>query len=95
MREVIILENNYCKNCIHFRQHYALDRRKIYRVHCGHCMLRNSRKKQPDAAACDSFALALPDSDAFATKEYLSKELLQYLLHLELLPSIEDETKQV
>lgn len=31
-----------------------------------------------------------PDEQAFATKEYLSKELLQYLLNLELLPTIEN-----
>ena len=28
--------------------------------------------------------------DAFVTKEYLSKALLEYMLHLELLPQIND-----
>jgi len=31
-----------------------------------------------------------PDEEAFATKEYLSKTLLEYLLKLELLPEIHD-----
>ena len=84
------MDNKFCSQCMHYHQHYALDRRKIYRVYCGHCMLHRNKKKQPDAAACDGFAQAPSDESAFATKEYLSKELLQYLLNLELLPPIED-----
>ena len=48
------------------------------------------QKQKPDTPACDQFDPAPPDESAFATKEYLSKELLQYLLSLELLPKIED-----
>ncbi len=88
------MENNYCKNCAHFHQHYALDQRKIFRVYCGHCTLEKVRKKQPYTIACDGFMPAPSDEDAFASKEYLSKELLQYLLSLELLPRIEDAPKQ-
>ncbi len=84
------MEKLYCKNCAHYRQHYALDKRKIFRVNCGHCTFRKATRKRPDTVACDGFVSAPPDEDAFASKEYLSKELLQYLLHLELLPQIED-----
>ena len=84
------MNNKLCKNCAHFHQHYALDRQKIFRVHYGHCMQHRVRKKQPDSIACDRFVPALPDEHAFATKEYLSKELLRYLFSLELLPQIED-----
>ena len=83
------MKKNYCKDCAHFHQHYALDNRKIFRVYCGHCTLKSVRKKRPDAVACSSFVIAPPDEDAFATKEYLSKELIQYMLSLELLPEIE------
>ncbi len=89
------MQNKYCKQCIHFRQHYAFDQRKIFRVYCGHCTLGKARKKQPDRLACDSFAAAPPDENAFVTKEYLSKELLRYLLNLELLPKIEDISNEV
>ena len=88
------MEKNYCRDCVHFHQHYALNERKIFRVYCGHCMQHKARRKRPDTVACDDFAPAPPDEDAFATKEYLSKELLQYLLHLELLPQIEDAADQ-
>ena len=84
------MERKICRNCTHFCQHYALDERKIFRVYCGHCKQQRARRNRPDAIACDNFVLAAPDENAFATKEYLSKELLQYLLHLELLPKIED-----
>lgn len=89
------MDKMLCKNCIHFYQHYAFDKRRIFRVYCGHCTLAKVRKKQPDAIACDSFAPAPPDEDAFASKEYLSKELLQYLFRLELLPQIEDAPQQI
>lgn len=89
------MDKKICKNCVHFHQHYALDQRKIFRVYCGHCTVQTGRKGRPDAVACDNYTPAPPDESAFATKEYLSKELLQYLLNLELLPKIEDiaETK--
>lgn len=57
-------------------------------------MLHAAKRKQPDAPACDAFSPAPPDENAFATKEYLSKELLQYLIRLELLPPIEDGAEQ-
>ena len=85
------MENNQCKNCAYFRQHYALDRRKIFRIYCGHCTLQTPKTKRPDTLACGSFVPTLPDESAFVTKEYLSKELLRYLLQLELLPPIEEE----
>ena len=84
------MEKTFCKNCVHFRQHYALDKRHIFRVYCGHCTFPKVRRKRPDAAACEQYTPAAPDESAFATKEYLSKELLQYLLRLELLPEIRD-----
>jgi hypothetical protein len=34
---------------------------------------------------------AEPDETAFVTKEYLSKELLEYMMKLELLPEIQEE----
>lgn len=85
------MEGKYCKTCTHFRQHYGLDRERIFRVFCGHCvLLRRVRKKNPDTVACDNYAPAQSREDAFATKEFLSKELLQYMMSLDLLPQIED-----
>jgi len=84
------MTNNICKNCTHFLQHYAFDNRKIFRVYCGHCTFPKIRRRKPHTKACEHFQLAPPDEDAFVSKEYLSKELLRYLLTLELLPPIDD-----
>ncbi len=79
-----------CSDCHYYLRHYTFDRRKIFRVHCGHCTFNKVRRKQPDSTACENFMPSTPQEDAFVSKEYLSKELLQYLLNLELLPKIED-----
>lgn len=84
------MEKKFYKNCAHYVQHYGLNQRKFYRLYCEHCMLLKTKNKRPDAAACKDFVPGEPDEAAFAGKEYLSKELLQYLLNLELLPEIRD-----
>ena len=78
------------KNCQHFVQHLALNQRRIFCVYCGHCTLGKSKRKQPDAKACEHYISGPSPENAFVTKEYLSKELLQYMLQLELLPEIEE-----
>lgn len=84
------MRENQCRNCQHYLQHYTLDKRKIFRVYCGHCTLDKPKRKLPDMKACESFVPGEAQENAFASKEYLSKELLQYVLNLELLPEIED-----
>ena len=82
------MNNNLCKDCAHFRQHYTFDHHKIFRVYCGHCTDQKAKTKRPDAKACNHYLQAEPAETAFATKEYLSKALLGYMLKLELLPEI-------
>ena len=89
------MEKKTCKECIHFHQHYAIGRQKIFQVYCGHCTQGRARKKKPDCAACEYFVQTQPKEDAFVTKEYLSKELLQHFLRLELFPPIEDLAKDL
>ncbi|MBE6958403.1 MAG: hypothetical protein E7447_04550 [Ruminococcaceae bacterium] len=84
------MNNTTCKTCGHFRQHYILSEGKFLRIFCGHCTFSGSKTRKPFAKACEHYEFAPADVDAFATKEYLTKELLQYVLHLELLPEIDD-----
>ena len=84
------MEKEICKNCTYFRQHYTFDQRKIFRVYCGHCVQNPTKRRKPDAIACEEFVSSSADESAFVTREYLSKELLRYALSLELLPQIED-----
>ncbi len=88
--EVNNVGEKQCKDCRFYRQHYTFDRKKLFRVFYGHCVYSRPKSKKPDRIACESFAPGLPQEDAFVSKEYLSKELLQYMLTLDLLPEIED-----
>lgn len=79
-----------CADCGYYLRHYTFDTRKIFRVHCGHCTLVRARRKPPDAKVCEHFIPGVPPEDAFTSREYLSRQLLDYVLNLELLPEIED-----
>lgn len=79
-----------CKDCQHYLQHLALNKHRLFCVYCGHCTFGRIKKKHPDAKACDNFVPGPSPGAAFVSKEYLSKELLEYVLSLELLPEIEE-----
>ena len=87
------MEQNVCNTCLYYRRHYSFDQRKIFQVHCGHCAGRKIRRKRPDAKACDDYVRSDPEENAFVSKEYLSKELLEYMMRLELLPEIQKSEK--
>ena len=78
------MDNNFCKTCAHYRQHYTFDQRKIFRVYCGLCTYGRAKSKRPDSKVCENFVLKHSDENAFVTREYLSKALLEYMLKLEL-----------
>ena len=80
-----------CAGCRYFRQHYTLDQRRLFRVHCGHCVCEKPKSKRPTSKACSNFEQGSTQEFAFASKEYLSKELIRYMMELELLPIIESE----
>ena len=88
------MNQHFCETCIYYRQHYPFDQRKIFRVYCGHCTYQRVQTKRPDAKACSHYSLSAPAENAFATKEYLSKALLNYVLELELLPEIHDAKRE-
>ena len=84
------MDSNTCRTCLYYRQHYAFDQRKIFRVYCGHCTYQKAKTKRLDLKACENYLPSDPDEKAFVTKEYLSKVLLEYVLKLDLLPEIHD-----
>ncbi|MBE6974834.1 MAG: hypothetical protein E7436_05030 [Ruminococcaceae bacterium] len=73
---MINTDQKQCKNCQYYLQHYTFDRRKIFLVYCGHCT--------------HYFVAGAHRETAFVNNEYLSKELLQYMLQLELLLEIKE-----
>ncbi len=84
------MENQLCKNCKHFYQHYGLGDRGIFRLQCGHCGLPRLRIKKPCQKACVEFVPGDSKEKAFVSKDYLSKALLDWIMRLELLPEIEE-----
>ena len=85
------MSKTQCKDCKFFVQHYGLNQRKLFRLNCGHCItIHKMRQKRPDALSCDNFQPGPTDQEAFVSKEYLSKELLHYVLSLDLLPELQD-----
>ena len=84
------MNEKQCNDCQYYLRHYTFDKGKIFRVYCGHCIFSRAKRRRPDAKACENFAPGSSQEDVFASKEYLSKELLQYMLSLELLPGIEN-----
>lgn len=84
------MEQKVCKDCEYYRQHYTFDKQKIFRVYCGHCTCMRPKTKRPLSKSCENFVQRDPDKEPFASKEYLSKALLEYMMKLDLLPEIYD-----
>ena len=84
------MKDEKCSSCAYYLRHYALNEKSIFRVYCGHCTFERPRKKLPDTPACDNYIRGEGDEEAFVSKEFLSKTLLQYMMQLELLPDIRD-----
>ena len=84
-----------CSDCQYFLQHYSLNEGRLIRVYCGHCtFFPRTRAKRPDARACENFIPGPADTEAFVTKEYLSKALLHRVLNLPLLPEIAEDPER-
>ncbi len=87
------MDTQLCKNCKYFQQHYGLGKQGLFRLYCGHCTLSRPKNKQPDQKACAEFAPGENKEQAFASKEYLSRALLDRLMNLELLPRIQEKNE--
>ena len=85
------MNETLCKNCQYYLQHYALNRRTLYEVYCGHCTFPRAKHRKPDMKACEHFLPGPGQEEAFVSKEYLSKELLRYMLSLDILPEIKKD----
>ena len=82
------MEEKTCKECGLFLQHYGLCRSRLFILNCGHCTAGAPKHKRPDAKACDKYIPPTGDEEPFATKEYLSQRLMEYVLQMELFPGV-------
>ena len=81
-----------CVECRHFMQHYGLVDERFVPIYCGHCTFSCPRAKHPDTPVCKHFIPGNPKTGIFVTKQYLTKQLLNYVLALELFPENKEET---
>ncbi|MBR2889178.1 MAG: hypothetical protein IKC09_02745 [Oscillospiraceae bacterium] len=84
------MDQEICQNCANYHRHYTFIENRIIRVYCGHCGFPKIKRRMPDAPACQHYIQGQSDRHLFASKEYLSKALIQYITEMELLPEILD-----
>lgn len=51
----MIIMNNTCKDCKHFRQHYVKINRKYTELFYGHCVYPRLKKRETTSKACQYF----------------------------------------
>ena len=85
------MEEEQCKNCVHYRRHYTLSNQRATAVNCGHCTHPRMKTRKPDAKACIHFVEQTEQDvpDRMEVIRYLNTEVLQFVLGLELPPEIE------
>lgn len=77
-----------CADCVYYIRHYGLNDSRFYRLNCGHCTQRRIKNREPDHAACPAFAPGQSPEFDFADRDYLSKRLMDYVLHMNLLEEV-------
>lgn len=81
------MEQSICKNCIHFRQHYILDKHSCTAVSCGHCVQPRLKHRRPEDKACAHYKAGTPSlPDREQVVHFLTTEFLQYITSLVLPP---------
>ena len=83
-----------CKNCIYYHQHYILSEERCDWVNCGHCAYPRLKHRKPNDKACTNYQQRtspqdLPDRQK--VMHFLTKEMLRFILDLELPPEIGEE----
>lgn len=84
------MNNETCKTCNHFRQHYSLKDGVLTRVHYGHCTFPRAKQKRPSSKICEHYSPGPADEEIYATQKYLTREMIRHLFELEFFPLAKD-----
>ena len=84
------MTNETCETCKHFHQHYSLKDGILTQVHCGHCVFPRVKHKQPYSKSCEHYTRGPVDEEIYATKKYLTKEMIRHLFEMEFFPLAKD-----
>ena len=89
-----IKNGKQCRDCVHFRQHYYLSEQYGFLLDCGYCVTPRLKHRKASAKVCSCFT-PWPGGAPFPDREkiirYLTTEVLQHILSLELPPEIDRE----
>ena len=83
------MDTPICKNCTHYHQHYILDDQRCAAVNCGHCTYPRLKHREQTHPGCTHFqprATPCPLPDRGQVIHFLTTDLLQYILSLDLPP---------
>ena len=81
------MNEEICKNCVHYQRHYIVIKSLCTPVNCGHCDYPRIKTRKPDTKACAHFQYHNHSEDLpnrqevvhFLTTEFL-KEILKKTL---------------
>ncbi len=85
------MQQKTCQDCIHFKQHYHLTESHGFMVDCGHCVCPGIKHRKASAKICERFQQRekADRPDRAKTIRYLTTELVQWIMELDLPPNIE------
>lgn len=84
------MSNESCKACKHFHQHYSLKDGILTQVYCGHCTFPRVKHKRPYSKTCAHFTPGVPDEEMYASRKYLTREMIKHLFEMEFFPLAKD-----
>ena len=81
-----------CLSCRHYRRHYVFSGDRAMATNCGHCIFSRGKHRRPGAPACAQYQPTEAETplDRENVIQYLTTELLDYVLHLPLPPKVEE-----
>lgn len=82
------MNDQSCKDCRFFLQHYILDEQSCTAINCGHCTHRRLKHRQPDTPGRSHFLPRGTPPPMPATKHFLSLELLRWVQSLDFPPEV-------
>lgn len=85
------MEQTQCSDCTHFVQHYYIDDQYCAALDCGHCIRPRLKHRKASSAVCEHYTSRkkppkLPDRKGVI--HFLTTDLLQHILDLELPPEV-------
>lgn len=74
------MDNETCRACKYFMQHYIISENRLVRIFSGHCTQSVKKKNHTNTKACEMFTSCAADIPRIGSRRYLARLLLEYAL---------------